>query len=136
MTKVHRNYLPADDAALTRPEARHSQRRAVVVRFSRTRKRYERQGLLVEEGALRKAEEECTSDAEERARVRARASVLREERDRELVQKVIRRVQELFPTYPPKEGGRSIPVRLCAAGGAWAARLLAGHWTRKRYGLL
>lgn len=51
----HLVYLPAGDAALTRRAHRASGLSAVVVRFSRTRKRYERQGILVEEGALAEA---------------------------------------------------------------------------------
>jgi hypothetical protein len=34
----------------------------VVVRFSRARKRYERQGILVEEAALEQAEAQCLDD--------------------------------------------------------------------------
>jgi hypothetical protein len=45
-------YLPAGDALLTRRTKAKSTRYAVVVRFSRTRRRYERQGLLVEPQAL------------------------------------------------------------------------------------
>ena len=41
-------YLPAGDMALTRRATKYSERIAVVVRFSRSRKRYERQGILVE----------------------------------------------------------------------------------------
>ena len=44
--------LPAGDALLTRRAKAKSTRHAVVVRFSRTRRRYERQGLLVEPLAL------------------------------------------------------------------------------------
>jgi hypothetical protein len=40
-------FLPAGDAAATRRAKAKSARHAVVVRFSRTRDRYERQGLLV-----------------------------------------------------------------------------------------
>jgi hypothetical protein len=46
------NYLPAGDALLTRRAKAMSTRYAVVVRFSRTRRRYERQGLLIEPRAL------------------------------------------------------------------------------------
>ena len=49
-------FLPAGDAGLTRRVKAKSPRTAVVVRFSRSRKRYERQGLLVEEAALNEAE--------------------------------------------------------------------------------
>lgn len=45
-------FLPAGDATLSRRVKSKSQRCAVVVRFSRTRRRYERQGLLVEPAAL------------------------------------------------------------------------------------
>ena len=51
-------YLPAGDANLTRRVKAKSQRTAVVVRFSRSRKRYERQGLLVEEAAFNAAQSE------------------------------------------------------------------------------
>ena len=46
------NYLPAGDALLSRRAKSKSTRYAVVVRFSRTRRRYERQGLLIEPRAL------------------------------------------------------------------------------------
>ncbi|WP_245471878.1 hypothetical protein [Bradyrhizobium nanningense] len=45
-------FLPAGDAMLTRRLKARSPRYAVVVRFSKTRGRYERQGLLVEPKAL------------------------------------------------------------------------------------
>ena len=45
-------FLSAGDAALTRRVKAKSVRHAVVVRFSRARRRYERQGLLVEPQAL------------------------------------------------------------------------------------
>ena len=50
-------FLPAGDAARTRRAKAASARSAVVVRFSRSRGRYERQGLLVEPGALGEAGE-------------------------------------------------------------------------------
>jgi hypothetical protein len=58
----HLVFLPAGDAALTRRAKRASRLSAVVVRFSRARKRYERQGILVEEAALERAEGECLAD--------------------------------------------------------------------------
>jgi hypothetical protein len=45
-------FLPSGDALLTRRVRARSERYAVVVRFSRSRRRYERQGLLVEPEAL------------------------------------------------------------------------------------
>jgi hypothetical protein len=49
-------YLPAGDALLTRRAKAKSTRYAVVVRFSRSRRRYERNGLLVEPKALAEAQ--------------------------------------------------------------------------------
>lgn len=51
-------FLSAGDALLTRRAKARSARCAVVVRFSKTRRRYERQGLLVEQQALRHAQSE------------------------------------------------------------------------------
>lgn len=51
-------FLPAGEALLTRRAKAKSTKHAVVVRFSRTRGRYERQGLLVEPGALARAQHE------------------------------------------------------------------------------
>ena len=44
----HLVFLPAGDAALTRRSRKYSTLCAVVLKWSRARKRYERQGLLVE----------------------------------------------------------------------------------------
>ena len=64
----HLVYLPAGDAALTRRARKYSTLTAVVLKWSRARKRYERQGLLVEAEALEQAEQECLADSEVRAR--------------------------------------------------------------------
>ena len=66
----HLVYLPAGDPALTRRAKKASGLSAVVVRFSRTRGHYERQGLLVEEDALVRTEGECLADEEARRRRR------------------------------------------------------------------
>jgi hypothetical protein len=63
----HLVYLGSGDAALTRRATKHSSLWAVVVRFSRSRGRYERQGVLVQPDALERAEEECLADADLRA---------------------------------------------------------------------
>ena len=54
----HLEFLPSGVAALTRRAKSKSTVHAVVVRFSRARKRYERQGLLVDPKALREAKRE------------------------------------------------------------------------------
>jgi hypothetical protein len=57
----HLVFLPSGDAGLTRRAKKASKLSAVVVRFSRTRRRYERQGILVEPEAL------ATADVDGRA---------------------------------------------------------------------
>jgi hypothetical protein len=54
-------FLGAGDALLTRRVKALSPRHAVVVRFSRRRRRYERQGLLVEPQALAQAQRELAA---------------------------------------------------------------------------
>jgi hypothetical protein len=99
----HLVFLPRGDTALTRRARKHSSLSVVVVRFSRARKRYERQGVLVEEAALDKAQEECLSDEEVRARRREREAVRRQEEDQELVQEMAGKIRALFPRCPPSE---------------------------------
>jgi len=53
-------FLPSGDATLSRRAKARSRRFAVVVRFSRARKRYERQGLLVEPEVLARIREEMS----------------------------------------------------------------------------
>jgi hypothetical protein len=62
----HLLFLPSGDAALTRRARKHSVLSAVVLRWSQARKQYERQGLLVEQQGLEKAEAECLADSEAR----------------------------------------------------------------------
>jgi hypothetical protein len=55
-------FLPAGHASLIRRAKAKSARSAVVVRFSRSRRRYERQGLLVEPEALTDAQQQLGSE--------------------------------------------------------------------------
>lgn len=96
----HLVFLPSGDAALTRRAKKHSTLSAVVLKWSRARNRYERQGLLVEEQALEMAEEECLADSEVRERRREREAVRREEVDRQYAERFAQRVRELFPACP------------------------------------
>jgi hypothetical protein len=96
----HLSFLPSGDAALTRRARKHSTLAAVVLKWSRARQRYERQGLLVEDGALDRAEEECLADSEARSRRNERAAVRRQESDRKYMEQFAKRVRALFPGLP------------------------------------
>jgi hypothetical protein len=96
-------FLPAGDTALTRRARKHSPLAAVVVRFSRARKRYERQGLLVAQEAIARAEDECAADAPERAAARARAALVRQEEDREFITALTEKIAQRYPGCPADE---------------------------------
>jgi hypothetical protein len=96
----HLVFLPPGNAALTRRARRYSALLAVVLKWSTARKRYERQGLLVEAAALERAESECLADAEVRARRREREAERRAELDAAYVGRFAQRVRELYPRCP------------------------------------
>ena len=99
----HLVFLPRGDVALTRRSRKYSILSAVVVRFSRSRKRYERQGLLVESGALERAQEECLSDEEKRRVAREQAALAREQADHQYVVQFTESIRSRYPDCPPGE---------------------------------
>ena len=109
----HLEYLPRGDTAVTRRATKYSTLRAVVVRWSNTRKRYERQGILAQPDAIRRAEEESLGDAELRERRRERESLRREAEDERYVAAVTEKLKELFPGCPPGEA-EAIAEHACA----------------------
>ena len=102
----HLLFLPSGDAALSRRARKYSSLAAVVLRFSRARKRYERQGLLVTPDALSRAEEECAGDAAERAIRRQRDADRRLEDDREFVVALTQAIVARYPSCPAEEAHR------------------------------
>jgi hypothetical protein len=96
----HLVFLPSGDAALTRRAKKASGLSAVVVRWSRSRKRYERQGLLVEEAALDQAEQQCLADEDARMRRRERDRERRAAEDVELEASMAQQMRRLFPGCP------------------------------------
>lgn len=99
---AHLTFLGAGDAALTRRARKHSRLFAVVVRFSRARKRYERQGVLVEEPALEQAEPQCLADEDARLRRRQRERGQRAVEDRDFERELANEIGRLFPGCPPE----------------------------------
>jgi hypothetical protein len=96
----HLVFLPSGDAALTRRATKASSLSAVVVRWSRSRKRYERQGALVEESALELAEQQCMSDVDARLRRRERDEVRRAGLDADFQDRLAHEIRRLFPGCP------------------------------------
>lgn len=96
----HLVFVPSGDGTLTRRAKKASRLSAVAVRFSTARKRYERQGVLVEEPALADAEQQCLGDEDARARRRERDRERRAGQDLELESKMADQIRQLFPGCP------------------------------------
>lgn len=96
----HLVFLPSGDAALTRRARKASGLALVVVRWARARKRYERQGILVEESALAEAEQHCLADVEARGRRRARDAERRAVQDLGFQAAMAAEIRKLFPPCP------------------------------------
>ena len=122
----HLLFLGSGDAALTRRAKKHSKLWAVVVRFSRARRRYERQGLLVEEAALDRAEEECLADVELREARRLREQERRVEQDKVLALEMETKLIEVFPGCPALEA-QAIARHTSVRGSGRVGRSEAGR---------
>ena len=99
----HLVYLQGGNVALTRRSRKYSNLSAVVVRFSRSRHRYERQGLLVESEALIRAEKECEGDAADRKISREHAVIVRERADKEYIAQFSKKILMQYPGCPAQE---------------------------------
>lgn len=96
----HLMFLRSGNAALTRRAKARSKLYTVVLKWSRARKRYERQGLLVEEEALDQAETECLADADLREARKLRQTERREKLDKAYITEYAAKLRQFFPCMP------------------------------------
>ncbi|MGZ4665029.1 MAG: DUF2293 domain-containing protein [Frankiaceae bacterium] len=122
----HLVFLSAGEAALTRRAKSASGLSAIVVRYSRSRRRYERQGVLVEEAALRRAERQCLGDEDARQRRRERDRERRANEDVALQRLMAERIVELFPGCPVRRA-EVIASHTGARGSGRVGRSAAGR---------
>ncbi|MGW7099829.1 DUF2293 domain-containing protein [Streptomyces sp. NPDC054838] len=122
----HLVYLPRGDAALTRRARAASSLSAVVVRRHKRRHRYERQGLLVEEEALARAERACLADADARARRRERDRLRRAAEDTRFTAAFAAEILRLFPGCPA-DRARAIAAHASLRGSGRVGRTAAGR---------
>ncbi|MFJ3583797.1 DUF2293 domain-containing protein [Streptomyces sp. NPDC090127] len=122
----HLVFLRRGNTALTRRAREGSTLWAVVVRHNRRRTRYERQGLLVEEASLARAEAACLADAEARARRRARDAARRAERDAEVTAALEAEILRLFPRCPVDRAAE-IAAHASRKGSGRVGRTAAGR---------
>lgn len=122
----HLVFLPSGEAALTRRARKGSRLSAVVVQWSRPRKRYERQGVLVEKDALEQAEQQCLSDYDARMRRRERDRERRAVEDEEFTRRFAAEISRLFPGCPP-ERAEAIASHTALRGSGRVGRSAAGR---------
>ncbi|MGW7365381.1 DUF2293 domain-containing protein [Streptomyces sp. NPDC054841] len=122
----HLLFLPRGNAALTRRAREASSLWAVVVRHNKSRTRYERQGLLVEEAALARAEAACLADADVRTRRRARDAARRASEDVRFTATLTAEILRLFPSCP-LDRALDIAAHTSARGSGRVGRTAAGR---------
>lgn len=122
----HLVFLPRGDTALTRRAREESALSAVVVRFNRRKARYERQGVLVEEEALTRAETRCLADAEARRRRRSRDARRRAAEDVRFTDAFAAEIRRLFPGCPA-ERAEGIAAHASVRGSGRVGRSAAGR---------
>jgi hypothetical protein len=122
----HLIFLPSGDAALTRRAKQASRLSAVVVRWSRSRRRYERQGILAEEAAIQQAEEQCLADEDARLRRRERDRERRAKEDVQFQARMAGEIRRLFPGCPKKRA-TAIAQHAALRGSGRVGRSAAGR---------
>jgi hypothetical protein len=122
----HLVFVPSGDAALTRRARKASRLSAVVVRWSRSRKRYERQGILVEERALAEAEQQCLADSAARVARRERDAVRRAGEDVEFQARFAAQIARLYPGCPAQRA-QAIASHAGVRGSGRVGRSAAGR---------
>jgi hypothetical protein len=122
----HLVFLPAGDVALSQRARRASTLSAIVIKFSRSRKRYERQGILVEPQALELAEQQCLSDEDARRRRRERDQLRRKAEDAVFRERVAAEIVRMFPGCP-KRRAEQIARHTSQRGSGRVGRSAAGR---------
>jgi hypothetical protein len=93
-------FLPSGNTALTRRANALSALKYVVLKFSRVRKRYERQGILASPEILDQARRECEADEAARESKRQASAARREKQETTHLAAFAARIRELYPSAP------------------------------------
>lgn len=109
---AHLEYLPAGDTAVTRRATKYSNVSVVVMKKSAARKRSERQGILAEPEAIRRAEAESAADAEKRAQQQKKSAKRREKEDQVYIAAFAEAISQQFPGCP-EEDAQEIAGHAC-----------------------
>jgi hypothetical protein len=109
---AHLEYLPSGDTAITRQATKYSSLHVVVMKKSAARKRSERQGILVEAEAVRRAEAESAADAEKRGHQQKKAAQRRQKEDQAYIAAFAKAIAQQFPGCP-QEDAQEIAGHAC-----------------------
>lgn len=124
-------FLASGDPALTRRACKASSQSHVVWRFNKSRRRNERQGVLVESSALEKARTECEADEFQRERQKEKNTLVREKKDLKYQEAFAKKIRELYPNSPSGEenviAAHATEKHSDRVGRAAAAKGLAPH---------
>lgn len=122
----HLVFLGAGDATVTRRAKKASGLSAVVQRYDRSRKRFQRKGILVERAALEQAEESCLADEDVRLRRRERDRERRADWDVDFQAALAVEILRLFPRCPA-ERAEAIAQHAGTRGSGRVGRSAAGR---------
>jgi hypothetical protein len=122
----HLEFLPGGNAAMSRRSKKYSPLSAIVVKFNRRSRRYERRGILVTAAAIQKAETECLSDAEQRETNRIRNALRTKQEDKKLIKDMTGIICSQFPGCPPEEA-EQIAAHTAQRGSGRVGRSAAGR---------
>jgi hypothetical protein len=90
-------FLPSGNATLTVRARKLSLKSAVVSKWIGSRKRYERQGVLVEKNAVREAGRMCRADGPKRAEARKKAAAYALKADKRYIDSFAETILEQYP---------------------------------------
>jgi hypothetical protein len=96
----HLAFLAAGNVCVTRRAKKYSPISVVVVRWSRSRKRYERQGLLVTNDSIERAEADCFGDEVARSMRQSYDADRRRQADAGYVRAFASEVRRRYPSAP------------------------------------
>jgi hypothetical protein len=122
----HLMFLPSGDEELSAQAMANSCLSAVVLRFTRRRKRFEREGVLVEEAALELAETQCLGVEEARSRRSYRDTRREAADDRELQDRIAEEIARQFPGCA-RERARAIAAQAATRGSRGLGRSGSGR---------
>ena len=96
----HLMFLQAGDACITRRATKYSSLSAIVMKWIKSRRRNERQGILADEEAIEKAEKDCLEDLEFREKQKKRNAERRNVIDKQYVKDFAKEIQKYYPKSP------------------------------------